>query len=364
MGQLVYIKAKKKSIKTLNRILVEMLIQNSFTTEDNVTDWLQDINMNSTSHQKHLKPKDRDLTMDELKQMFPLQTEIGLLSFDVAFSRCSNAMAKKYLKFICENVTSIDYIQDIDAFIERYKVTSTQHKTLILLNKITPEPLILPKEEQYKPDLQGGLLLCKSWSIKPFWVIFGKTIDDRPQFLKTRIYEDDIYNNIYHDKAGYAYLLIPLMPLNNEQVEFVEKVYSECWDMGLRESYTYFVPFIYGMDVVNINEIAEDFKEYYTGEELRERFWAMFRATESIYHYNSIMGFVWRDLQGMFVPTGFGGLETSAIRAKCSVLTALLRAIGPEVSADIMTNLTGKVHRPFEFDMDKFISERKKLKIK
>ena len=46
------------------------------------------------------------------------------------------------------------------------------------------------------------------------------------------------------------------------------------------------------------------------------------------------------------------------------VHTALLRAIGPEASADLMSNLTGQVHKPFEFDMDNFIKEKAKLRLK
>lgn len=365
MGQNVYILAKPEAdLKKLNLALKRLDLKNSFTTAKDIDNWLNDINTDPKSPQGHLKPADRDLTREELCKMFENYTTIGLLSFDVYFSRTSDIEAAKYLKFICANALSIEHLKNFKSFIERYPVNLKEKLIIESLNLETPDPVKLPKSEQEIPDLQGGLLLCKSWSLKPFWVIFGKTENDQPRFLKSKIYEDDMYNNIYHDKAGYAYLLIPLMPLGNNQLEFVEEVYHNCWQMGLRECFTYFIPFIYGLDISNINKVATDFKEFYTGEELRERFWAMFRATESIFHYNGPQGFVWRDLQGMFVPTGFGGNETSQIKARCSVLTALLRAIGPEASADLMSNLTGQVHKPFEFDMDNFIKEKAKLRLK
>ena len=189
-------------------------------------------------------------------------------------------------------------------------------------------------------------MLCKSWGLQPFWVIFGKVKDDQPIFLKDRIYEDDLYNNLYRDDSGYAYLMLPLLPLNDRQLEFVEKVYKEAWSMGLRENFNLFIPFVYGLDIVNLDSVAKDYKENYTVEELRERFYFIFKATHSVFPYGCPSGFHWRDDKLMFVPIGIASMQ---VQAKCHILTALLRALGPKISAEIMSTMLNKKYSEFEF---------------
>jgi len=348
MGQLVYIGAKKHAVEKLNKVLDKMKIENAFTTEQDNISWLKDINENPGSPQAHLKPTDRDLTMEELLRLFPSLTEVGLMTFDVAFSRTSEEEAQKYLAFIKKYKNSIEYLKGAQELIERYETTAEDKKVIKLLNVKEKEPEKLPVEERTKKDLQGGHLLCKSWGLQPFWVIFGKVKDDRPVFMKDRQYKDDAYNSLYRDKKGYGYLLIPLLPLNNSQLEFVEKVYDDAWSMGLRECFTYFIPVVYGLDIVNIDKVAKDYKEFYTVEELKERFYSLMKTTSDIFPYNGPNGFVWRDLEKMFKPCGTS-TPSIQIQTKCHVLTALLRALGPKISAEIMTKLTGKTYKEFEF---------------
>lgn len=342
MGQMVVIRLKAKddkSITAVNKLLKKARIDNSFITEQNNIDWLEDINTNPKSPQKHLKP----LTLIQLKTMFNLYCEIGALNFDMAFGRTSQTLAKKYAKFILKYADLIQELQGAQSMLERYDFTLTKEEQLIIkkLNKV-------PVAERTKRDLQGGLMLCKSWSSEPFWVVFGKTINNYPIFMKDKQYEDENYNNLYRDDNGYAYLLIPLLPINNVQLEFVEKVYNDCWSMGLRESYNLFIPFIYGLDIVNTDKVAEDYREFYTGEELREKFWFIFKATNSMFPYNNANGFIWRQDKLAFTPCGTP-LPSMQTWARCHILTAILRAIGPEVSAELMSNLTGKPYKKFEF---------------
>lgn len=236
--------------------------------------------------------------------------------------------------------------------IERYDLDEKEIEAITKLNYVPPAPKKLPVEERTKKDLQGGLMLCKSWGLQPFWVIFGKTKNDQPVFLKDRIYEDDSYNTLYRDDSGYAYLLLPLLPLNNSQLEFVEKVYNDAWSMGLRENFNLFIPFVYGLDIVNLNSVAKDYKENYTVEELRERFYFIFKATESMFPYNYVDGFVWRDDKLMFVPCGTK-TPSMQVQARCHILTALLRALGPKISAEIMSTLMNKKYSEFEFTKTK-----------
>jgi hypothetical protein len=349
MGQRVYIKAKTEAVKKLNSMLVKAKIKNSFITEQDTIDWLKDINYNPKSPQAHLKPENHDLTLDELKKMFPCWTEVGLLSFDVAFSRTSEEEAKKYAKFIEANKDSLEYIKGGDSFIERFDLTTAQSRTVTELEQPEPELEELPKEEQTNPDIQGGLFLCKSWSPKPFWLIFGNV--ERPVFLKVKKYKDDLNNRLYYDKAGYAYLMIPLLPLfhnGDKQVDFVVKVYNEAAQMGLRENFNFIIPIVYGLDLTNYEDAAKDYLEHYSIEELKERFVTLFKYTASVYPYGYCSnGFVWRDDKKRFKPTGGNG--TFQILSRCSVLTALLRAMGQNAAAEVMTETTETKHLAFEF---------------
>ena len=96
MSQIVYIKAKSEvNLDELNKILARLEIKNDFTTDKHNHDWLRDINENPQSPQRHLKPADRDLKMNELHELFESYTEVGLMDFDVAFSRTDEETAQK-----------------------------------------------------------------------------------------------------------------------------------------------------------------------------------------------------------------------------------------------------------------------------
>jgi hypothetical protein len=344
MGQIVVIRLKAKddkSIIAINKLAKKAGIKRSFNIEADNIAWVEDINNNPESAQKHLKP----ITLEKLKEVFNIWCEVGLLSFDVAFSRTSQAEAKKYAQFILKHQDLIDQLEGAQELIERYDLDEEEQTIIKKLNYVRPAPVKLPVEERTKKDLQGGHMLCKSWGLQPFWVIFGNV--ESPVFMKERIFEEDIYNNLYRDKKGYGYLLLPLMPLGDKSVEFAEKVYDDAWSMGLREAFTYFIPMVYGLDITNIDKVAKDYREFYTVEELKERFYHIFESTHKTFPYGCPMGFIWRDVEMMFKPIGSN--PTSMIFARCNILTACLRALGPKVSAEIMSKLTGRTYKEFEF---------------
>jgi hypothetical protein len=347
MGQLVYIQLKSKSdavIAEKNRVLDDLRIKNHFVTNEMNQNWLHDINAGDPAFNWMLNDG-QPITMDDLHKYHPNETTVGLLSFDVSFSRTSQALAKKYAKFIAANVNSIEYLKGADELISRYKLTQGEIDSINALNKASEDPELLPVDEQNIPDLQSGLYLCKSWSPTPFWVVFGNV--DSPTFMKVRKYKNDLYNNLYKDKKGYAYLLLPLMPINNKELEFVQKVYSSAWDMGLREEYTFIIPFIYGLEIMNFKEVANDFKEFYTPEEIQERFWSIFKCINSTFPYNHPNGFLWRGDKKMFKAIGE---DVSPLTAKCNVLTCLLFAMGSDKAAELMTKLMNKKYLPIEFN--------------
>lgn len=343
MGQLVYIKMRPESnLVNINKYLETVGIQNAFTTEQMNIDWVDDINNNPNSPMNHLKP----ITLDKLKENFPSFTEIGQLSFDVAFGRTEQEEADNYARFIVLFKDEIASLEGADELINRYDLTTEQKIIIMSLNKIPDEPKKLPEEQQLKHNIQGGIMLCKSWSPTPFWVIYGNV--EKPIFLKDRIYEDDLYNNIYKDKKGYAYLMIPLIPLNNQQVEFASKIYVQAFEMGLREDYNLFIPVVYGLDLVNYKEVAESYQEYYTHEEIVERFYQLFETIINQYPYNNMNGIVWDDRTKRFKPCGVTN-PTSKHLAMCSILTSLVIAMGNKKAAEAMSKLLYRKFLPFEF---------------
>lgn len=269
MGQLVYVystNTNEKHLNTLNKKLTSMGIKNSFTTRKDNKEWLNEINNDPNSQQSHLKPKDRNLEMDELIGMFSLFCEVGLMTFDVAFDRTSDDEAKKYVEFICEQENDL-HLKNGDELIDRYTLTDNEKSIINKINILDEEPELLPLNEQYSPELQSGLFLCYSWGLKPFWVVFGNV--ETPSFLKVKKYKEPIYNSIYHDKNGYGYLLLPLMPIGDS--EFIKKTYSDAMSMGLREHPHVFFPMVYHLEFLNPQETSKDFVNYY-GDKLSDKY--------------------------------------------------------------------------------------------
>jgi hypothetical protein len=257
------------NIARLNEVLKELGIESIFLAESDNQAWLDDINKNPESPQKHLKPQDREMTLQELKDMFRGWTIVGQYQTDLYYGRTSDEQMEKLGKFIFDYASELEEVGGVKLLIERGNIPEEYHKTLLTLKKEEVPPKMLPEDKQYKPDLESGNLLCKSYSPNPFWVLYGKV--DKPKFLKEKIYEEEVYNNLYRDSKGLGYLLIPLYDFSQG---FGERVFQEAWDMGLREHPNYFLPMVYNFDVrkEDIKEIGDTFAVYYTPTELVERF--------------------------------------------------------------------------------------------
>lgn len=285
MGQLVSIKLKSQKdseIKKVNSILEKMGIEGRFNLEKWNKEWLKDINENPKSPQSHFKPDDRNLTLDELKKTMPRWTEVGLFETDVAFGRTSEEDMQKISKFIEENKDLIEFIINGEELYERTKITAEQKKTIKKLEKPIEKPKMFPEELRSKNLPESGVMLCKSFSPNPFWVIFGKV--DEPMFMKEKIYENDLYNNLHRDKNGYAFLLIPLMPLGHNQNIFINNVVKRCWELGLRENTIFFISKVYKIKIDFEKEVGKEFAEFYNMDELVERFKSLHAEIKNTYN--------------------------------------------------------------------------------
>lgn len=343
MGNEVRIVLKAKddeAINVINAILIQRGIDNAFLNNKNVEDAVKDINK-PDSPQAHLQP----MTKEKLIEMFPSWYEVGAMAFDIAYGRTSQVEAKEYAELIVTIKNDIQYITKADDIIERYDLSSKEQKVIKSLNKLPEEPVKLPKDDRMIHDLQGGHYLCDSFSPQPFWVIYGNV--DMPMFLKDKIYEDDMLNTLYRDKKGYAYLLMPLMKLGQEGLNKIIEAYHHAMELGLREDPNYLLPLMYGLDITNINDVAEGYLDFYGKNKLKQKFMDAFTHINHLFPYGSYNGFVWRDRECRFVPIGIKTMKTISM---CNVLTALLRAMGSEYAAQVMSKLLDKPFKAFEFE--------------
>lgn len=262
------------SIKKMNELLEGMSLPQRFNTEEDTLEWLEDINNNPNSPQKHLKPQDRNLSIDELKSMFKVWTENGLMDVDIHFGRTPLDEMQGLANFIVQNKENIEYITEGELLIERGELEENIDvvPVLIFLEKEKEEIKLLPKEVIEKQrELQGGLLLCKGWGNEPFWLIFGSTPEKNydVRFLKEKKYVDPGYNGLYKDDNGRAYML---MPLNDFSPDFFETVYANAYEIGLREHPSYIAVMVYGYALSDFKLVAESLTEMYSVDELEERF--------------------------------------------------------------------------------------------
>lgn len=324
MGQVIRIKTKDNAnLNKLNASLEKMGLENAFLTPDDLINWVDSINNDPNSPQKHLKEKDVVYTIADLKKQFPYHTIVGQLDFDVAFGRTSEEDVKKYAQFITRNKVSIEHIKGGDSLIERYELTPKQIETIEQLTHIPEPPKLLPVEEQRKPNIQSGLFLCKSFSIEPFWLLFGKV--ESPTFLKVKTYVDDINNKIYRDKKGLSYLMIPLLPMSDNINPFLLDVYEKAYDMGLRESFGFIMSLIYGIEFVHDNDMVEDLKNFYTVEELKERLITVATMYLPSKQNKDLDCVEWNGKKFIPVHSNYGNLKS-----KCHLLNALVATLPKE----------------------------------
>ena len=286
MGQNAVITAKNKSTEVLNLLNEDLkksgFTKTSFITERKVNKWYKNVLNDLGYDYKHIREKNLDengnFTLESYKKFLKtFGEEIGVLVFDYAFNRTSTRQLEKVARFIYDRKEYLEPVRGMKDILERGKAPKYIIEALKDFEFVSPPPEKLPKEEQYRPTIQGGNLLCKSWSPNPFWVVFGKV--ETPTFMKVRIYENDLMNNIYKDKQKLSYLLIPQITMDGKKfgTQTKDEFFKNAWEMGLREHPNFFFPFVYNFHFADeteesLQEVADEFSSHYTSEELWERF--------------------------------------------------------------------------------------------
>lgn len=346
MGGFTKIRLKDKSqsnIDNVNAMLgkAKIIKEYRFYSEKNVKQEYKYYLKGDGHYPEHLFPANQINSYDDFKSRWSAEAlgevfvpKFGTLTFDCYYDRTPERVMNQIAKFLIKNIYLIGEVEgSFSTFVEKCNLNQKDKQTLLSLED-SSEPEMLPKDEQYHPETQSGMFLCKSFSLEPFWIIFGNV--KRPSFMKEKIYKDDLYNNIYRDKKGYAYMLIPPMPINNNQYEWLVEMLDHAQQLGLREHPNFIASYVYKLSMIDTDEVAKEFKEYYTKDEIIERFNIVFHELEGIHGYNMAGGFVWSDKEGKFIVLS----RNSTIQAHCDILNAMLKATNIE---DVKLNLLEEI---------------------
>jgi hypothetical protein len=230
-----------------------------FTTEDDVRSWLSEINNDPSSPQAHLKPENRDLTREELEQMFPRETTVGMGMIDTAFDRTSAPSAHRLLEFLSgeevfPHLQSIENLSDlIDTakydFVDPARIGQQYARKFASFDQIKLDRIPDPEYKKGKAASQaGGMFLAEGFSESKLWIALGNV--KSPRFLQDRPYtEPSFLDPLATDEKGNHVLLVPLLALGPDSLEQVERIYHQATNMGVREPFLAFATLTYGMEL-------------------------------------------------------------------------------------------------------------------
>lgn len=330
----IYLKDNsEKNIKIQNKELEKLNIPLRFHGEDELLKEYEYFLENKEKYERFL-PVENVKSYDDFKEYWnheklgefvcPVK---GSINFDPYFGR-SDDFIEEVSKYILNNISIFEKGKgSYDTFVERCELSDSEKNILLTLYK---EDVIekLPEEEQYVPDLQNGLLLCKSFGIKPFWVVFANV--KKPCFLKENVYKNKIYNGIYKDKKGLTYMSLPLMTIGDE--DFPINVYNSAYNLGLREDFFYFLGMIYHLRSTSFEKMVKSFENSYTIEELKERFDFVFNNIKK--EYNVYDGFVFKKNKDRFESCA-GKSSTMMLESKLDILNAIYILLKKKNKVDI-----------------------------
>jgi hypothetical protein len=249
-----------------------------FVTEQDNLSWLEDINSNPDSSVKHLKPADKDLSMDELKAMFPIWTDVGLSSLDIGFNRTSESVMQAFLEFINRNTGLIKESRGIKELINRCG-DPEKFKSLSYLDSEPGEACYeLPAHLQEDVDL-SGIATVEGMNGTPYQVIFGHV--DGAQFKKRRTHIHPSMDSIHRNLNGEPILLVQLMGIAEWSLDDISHAYAKACQLGMREDHRVFGAKVYGIELkIGSSGMPETMKE---SEALKLIEWAKTYCRQNIF---------------------------------------------------------------------------------
>lgn len=227
--------------------------------------WVDDINTNPDSPQRHLRPtveitlpsgktarETRDITLAELREIFNAggMTAVGQMGVDTKYSRLKVKDARHIVETMSTEpfLLSIEGSDATDLFDKAIEAGCAQSEVdaLASLVKAPVEPELNPCRRE---PIEGGVATFGDWSYNDIELIFGRV--DSPQYLKDDKYietpETRYFNGLYRDSRGRGYLMVPLLDLSKDTVRQVQDIWCAASDVGLRCNPLAFAIAVYGM---------------------------------------------------------------------------------------------------------------------
>lgn len=216
-----------------------------FANSESNQAWLDDINTNKKSDCAHLKPKDRELTMSELKSYFSQYTEEGMANVDIGFGRTPELEMQSILAFIDENRGIWQEIHNIHDLVERSD-SGNKYKHLLFLDHYFPEATYgIPKDHpSYKAVHDSGCVAYISgMNDSVLGVVYGNV--DSPTFLKASTTIDPTESPLIKDSEGRNILMVPLIPMDERAQSVALEAYNDCLELYIQEPMGLFMAKIY-----------------------------------------------------------------------------------------------------------------------
>lgn len=217
-----------------------------FITDDDTQDWLDDINRNPKSPQRHLKPKGRQLKLDELKAMFPLWCVSGLSHVDIGFRRTSEDTMQRYLAFVQSHRDLIHESSGVREMVER-SGAEDQFADVLFLDSHSDHACYELPDDQQEPVAFDGICTVRGMDEAEYVVAYGQVDGARFKKRRTHIHPDN--DPIHVNEKGQPVLLIQSIGIGEHSNENVEYAYDRASELGMREDFRYFAAAVYKMQL-------------------------------------------------------------------------------------------------------------------
>lgn len=206
-----------------------------FISEESNQEWLDDINNNEDSPQRHLKPAGKKMTMEALKKQFRHYTEVGKGELDIGFFRTSESDMCKMLEFINDNKSEFSYVDGIHELVERSKSGDQFSHLLYLDNTFPGATYELPEDHPKYRDVfdSSCTAYIEGMNGKEIGVLYGNV--ETPVYMRARTTIDPTDSPLIKDKKGRNIILIPLLPLGESAGKLAIKSIEHIYKMGIRE---------------------------------------------------------------------------------------------------------------------------------
>lgn len=243
MSEIITFKLKNKSEDNIN--LVNIILKSKFnqalffnSRAENQA-WLDDINNNPNSQQRHLKPENGNLSMDDFLRRFEYFTGVGVARIDVAYGRTPKEELEQIVYFLIEFEELISSVDKIDELVSRsglseIKLLKKDLNSLIesFTTDCDMDEQVDDVEEEFY-DIDTGIKKLNLFSKNK--INFKHISCEKPVLKKRKVFVNEDINPIHRNKFGEALIYIPLVEDIKSHTD-IYAIYEQCVSLGVHES--------------------------------------------------------------------------------------------------------------------------------